>query len=226
MSAAWRKRGRLRQALQQPHYLPVRGILAGALTGATFLTANKLFKDDSLALLLSMVAGLASTKAMYERELTLFFESFAGRGVGILAVLVSLAMRYQALLLIPVRLVPSVFIAGQAFSRYSSGSFLFTHSQIVQRGNSFVQCPPSALLDTKKFIIMTALGMTPLLLIGSLSLLLFIPLLWLARNTFSLWFLRRLGGHTNDCLGATQQIVEVLFYLLVVIACLYPLSPG
>jgi adenosylcobinamide-GDP ribazoletransferase len=27
------------------------------------------------------------------------------------------------------------------------------------------------------------------------------------------WFWRRLGGFTGDCLGATQQVCEVAFYL-------------
>jgi adenosylcobinamide-GDP ribazoletransferase len=27
------------------------------------------------------------------------------------------------------------------------------------------------------------------------------------------WFKRRIGGYTGDCLGATQQIAEVVFYL-------------
>jgi adenosylcobinamide-GDP ribazoletransferase len=31
---------------------------------------------------------------------------------------------------------------------------------------------------------------------------------WTAR-----WFWRRLGGFTGDCLGATQQVCELAFYL-------------
>jgi adenosylcobinamide-GDP ribazoletransferase len=27
------------------------------------------------------------------------------------------------------------------------------------------------------------------------------------------WFRRRLGGFTGDCLGATQQVCELAFYL-------------
>jgi adenosylcobinamide-GDP ribazoletransferase len=27
------------------------------------------------------------------------------------------------------------------------------------------------------------------------------------------WFWRRLGGFTGDCLGATQQVCELAFYL-------------
>jgi adenosylcobinamide-GDP ribazoletransferase len=34
--------------------------------------------------------------------------------------------------------------------------------------------------------------------------------LWLARK-----FVRRIGGYTGDCLGAVQQVTEVIFYLCV-----------
>ena len=37
--------------------------------------------------------------------------------------------------------------------------------------------------------------------------------LWLWR-----WFQRRLQGFTGDCLGATQQLCEVVFYLGLVLA--------
>ena len=30
------------------------------------------------------------------------------------------------------------------------------------------------------------------------------------------WFVRRIGGYTGDCLGATQQVAEVVFYLYAV----------
>jgi adenosylcobinamide-GDP ribazoletransferase len=39
--------------------------------------------------------------------------------------------------------------------------------------------------------------------------------LWMAR-----WFARRLQGFTGDCLGATQQISEIAFYLGAAVAVL------
>jgi adenosylcobinamide-GDP ribazoletransferase len=34
-----------------------------------------------------------------------------------------------------------------------------------------------------------------------------------ARLILAAWFKRRLGGFTGDCLGAAQQVCEVVFYL-------------
>jgi adenosylcobinamide-GDP ribazoletransferase len=56
----------------------------------------------------------------------------------------------------------------------------------------------------------------------SLTTLLFIGLtLFIFRMLFKAWLIKRLGGYTGDCLGACQQISELLIYL-VIIACLTP----
>jgi adenosylcobinamide-GDP ribazoletransferase len=36
-----------------------------------------------------------------------------------------------------------------------------------------------------------------------------------ARSALARWFRRRIGGYTGDCLGAAQQVCEVVFYLTV-----------
>ncbi|MDR1806903.1 MAG: adenosylcobinamide-GDP ribazoletransferase [Propionibacteriaceae bacterium] len=43
--------------------------------------------------------------------------------------------------------------------------------------------------------------------------LLAIPLAFLVRLAFGRWCARRLGGYTGDCLGALQQVLEVVTYL-------------
>ena len=35
------------------------------------------------------------------------------------------------------------------------------------------------------------------------------------RIIFKRWLMARIGGFTGDCLGAAQQLVELLFYLVV-----------
>ncbi|WP_229764953.1 adenosylcobinamide-GDP ribazoletransferase, partial [Vibrio cholerae] len=34
------------------------------------------------------------------------------------------------------------------------------------------------------------------------------------RQIFRQWLIRRLGGFTGDCLGAAQQLMEILIYLI------------
>jgi adenosylcobinamide-GDP ribazoletransferase len=44
-----------------------------------------------------------------------------------------------------------------------------------------------------------------------------VVLAWLAALRCGVWFRRRLGGYTGDCLGATQQIIEQLVLLAVLV---------
>ena len=46
-------------------------------------------------------------------------------------------------------------------------------------------------------------------MIVMLALLLVALTAWIAAR----YFLRRIGGYTGDCLGATQQVTELAFYL-------------
>jgi adenosylcobinamide-GDP ribazoletransferase len=62
-------------------------------------------------------------------------------------------------------------------------------------------------------------GLVPCLLLppaqAALAALLVALVTLLAARTF----LRRLGGYTGDCLGATQQLSEIAFYLGCACAC-------
>jgi adenosylcobinamide-GDP ribazoletransferase len=61
-------------------------------------------------------------------------------------------------------------------------------------------------------IINAVFGLLPLLFIGNqvwMGLLAVVLVWWLSL----VYFKRKLGGVTGDCLGATQQLSEVVFYL-------------
>ena len=61
-------------------------------------------------------------------------------------------------------------------------------------------------------IINAVFGLLPLLFIGNQvwMVLLAVALVWWLSLVY---FKRKLGGVTGDCLGATQQLSEVVFYL-------------
>ena len=44
-----------------------------------------------------------------------------------------------------------------------------------------------------------------------------VPIAFLARLRLGSWFRRRLGGYTGDCLGAAQQIMEVLIMITILV---------
>jgi adenosylcobinamide-GDP ribazoletransferase len=68
--------------------------------------------------------------------------------------------------------------------------------------------------SVKELLGSAGLASLPLLVLPVLFCLAMLPLLlvndWLGR-----YFYRHIGGYTGDCLGASQQIAEVIFYLSV-----------
>jgi adenosylcobinamide-GDP ribazoletransferase len=229
-------------AAESVRYIPLVGVGIGAIAGSVFLGAYELFDSKPLAIALSIAASFITTGAFHEAGMAGFFDAFAGKRTkrhifeimrdsrigtfGSLALISVLFVKFQALLLVPSHLIPSVLIAAHAFSRFAAGSFMFTHALIEKNEAGSISPTFEASASSRDFIIMSFLGMTPLLLVGNLLFLLLIPILWLVRNLFGAWFIRKLGGYTGNCLGATQQTIEVLCYLLVVIGLVHPFSIG
>ncbi len=60
----------------------------------------------------------------------------------------------------------------------------------------------------------TAIALLPLALLPALCALAIIPVL-LATLLLGHYFYRHIGGYTGDCLGASQQVAETVFYLSV-----------
>jgi adenosylcobinamide-GDP ribazoletransferase len=61
-------------------------------------------------------------------------------------------------------------------------------------------------------ILATIVALIPLLLLPLICLLSIIPLL-LGNVFLGRYFYRHIGGYTGDCLGASQQLTETIFYL-------------
>ena len=184
----WWQRGKT-----ETRFEPLRGILVGAASGGVFLIALVVFESKTLALLLAVATSLVLTQSAYEIGL----RKFLGEA-GDLTILLGLLIKLQCLLLLPIELIPSVLIAGQAFSRYAIASLY-----------------P---LSRNSLITMTALGVLPLALVGNVAFLLLTPLLWLARNLSISQLIRRHGSLNKHSLAVTQQIVELLCYLFVILS--------
>lgn len=175
-------------------YLPLVGIIVGAIAGLIFMASDVLFDSKSLAVILSITVSMLVTGAFME--------------TGSIALVMGVLIKYQSLLLIPSRSLPLVLIAAHAFSRYAAGSLSLPHRRPHRKG----------VIKPTDCIIMAALGMLPLLLVGNMLFLLLVPLLWIVRTLFGVWLGHKDGGYTNNRLLTTQHAVEACFYLLVIVA--------
>lgn len=211
-------------------YFPLFGIFIGAVSGLVFLVADTLLEHTGLAILLSMTASIIMTGAMHEDGLADFFDAFGGGWwskerileimkdsrlgtFGAAALLLALLLKYQGLAAIDARELPVVLIAAHALSRFAAGAFIYTHEYVRENDASYFKPMIKERMARRDFVLMAVFGTVPMLLLGSAWYLLLIPAVWIMRLAFGHWFLGKIGGFTGDCLGATQQITELCFYI-------------
>lgn len=222
---------------QTSRYFPAIGWLVGGGGAGVFWGAS-LLVPRSLALLLSMSVTILLTGALHEdgfidacdgfgggwtaeRILAIMKDSTVG-ACGLLGMILLLAIKFASLYALPAAMLPGVLIAGHSFSRFAAISLLATHKYVREAASS------------KASVVVRQIGWGELGVAAGFGCL---PLLWpsyqasgshlatwgrIAGCLVSVgvvrWWLghylhRKIGGYTGDCLGAAQQITEVLLYL-------------
>ena len=200
-----------------------------------WLLAQMLFADLSwtfpevtlpIAVLLGMIAAVLLTGALHEdgfadtcdglgggwtpeERLRIMKDSRIGT-YGALGLVFLILLKFFALLQIETEILPLVWFAGHALSRFASISQLhfLTYVQDAEKSKSGTMTEFSGI----DLIVNAAFGLLPLIFIGYqvwVALLAVVIVWWVLIMLFK----RKLGGVTGDSLGATQQFCEVVFYL-------------
>lgn len=184
--------------------------LGSPLLAALFATAASVvltgaFHEDGFADVCDGLGGAVSA----ERALEIMKDSRLGTygtvGLGLLV-----ATKVAALSALAGHGVSMLLIAGHTLSRLAAATVIHTGTYARSDDRSKSK-PLSTSLSRRGLAVAAAGGLLPLLVLpGYVALL---PLLALGTWAMKRWFDRRLGGYTGDCLGATQQVTEVLWYL-------------
>jgi len=224
---------------QAVRYLPLVGIVVG-LTGAVVTELAALLLPLTVALLLGMAATVWLTGALHEDG---FADACDGFGGGwdkekILAIMkdshlgsyaaiglaLLLLLKYQALVEVDsgvelyggafdagISALPFALVAGHAVSRLAALG-LMAVLDYAREGEA--KAAPLARRPGLASLLLGGLcGLLPCLFLPFLSVLVALGLVLAATALAARYFQRRIGGYTGDCLGATQQMTEVLFYL-------------
>ena len=212
-------------------YFPVMGWLVGGVAAGAYWGLSFLFPSD-VALLLSMVAGILLTGAFHEDGFADVCDGFGGgwtqarileimkdsrlgtygaAGLGLM-----LALKFVALRSLPPVAVAPVLVVAHALSRATALTFIYTHD--YARANEDSKAKPVAKrISLAELLVGLGLGVLPLLLyaawLGRPALLLVLLPLWLTKAYLARYFQKWIGGYTGDCLGATQQVAEMVVYL-------------
>jgi adenosylcobinamide-GDP ribazoletransferase len=208
----------------------------GALVAVIFW-ASALVLPLTLALALSMVAGILITGAFHEDGLSDFVDGMGGGysrekilaimkdshvgAYGVIAIVLALLIKFQALLALSNRytlvLVMATLIAAHAVSRLMAISIMMTQQYVRDDDNARAK-PVAQGLSRTSFAIAVLTGMATVILLfmagASVVNILGALACALLLQIYLGWQMRKkLGGYTGDCLGAVQQITEIGFYL-------------
>ena len=212
-------------------YFPLIGIVIGGIgAGVTELAALAL--PIGIAILLGMVATILATGAFHEDG---FADSCDGFGGGwekaqVLAIMkdsrvgsyatlgvgLMLLVKWNALTELDASFAPpflaSALIAGHAVSRLAPTVLIF-FLDYVRDDDSSKSKPLAQRMAPHELAIASFFGLLPCLLLPPIDALVALAAVALATWLAARYFLRRIGGYTGDCLGATQQVCEAAFYL-------------
>jgi adenosylcobinamide-GDP ribazoletransferase len=214
-------------------YFPVIGWVVAGISGLVFYVASRFLNPD-VSIILSMVASVLTTGAFHEDGFADVCDGFGGGWTkekileimkdsrvgtyGSVGLILILGLKFYSLEFLDNQtFVWSLFIA-HSISRFVALSFIFTLDYVREDALSKVK-PIAKKLPIQDLSIAFCLAIIPLLvyiiITANVFLLLIIPPLVLVHLYLGYYFKKWIGGYTGDCLGATQQVSEVIIYLII-----------
>lgn len=214
-------------------YFPVIGWIVAGISSLVFYGASSIFNPE-ISILLSIVASILTTGAFHEDGFADVCDGFGGGWTkekileimkdsrvgtyGSVGLILILALKFYSLKLLDNQtLIWTLFIA-HSISRFVALSFIFTLNYVREDALSKVK-PIAKKLLMRDLSIAFCLAIIPLLMYliitANFFLLLIIPPLVLVHLYLSYYFKKWIGGYTGDCLGATQQVSEIVIYLVI-----------
>lgn len=214
-------------------YFSTVGLLLGVLCGGVFLLLDTVL-PSAVAIFLMMSFSLMLTGAFHEdgltdmadgigggmtleRRLTIMKDSRIGT-YGASALVMALLGKW--VLLNELANMTNLFMAivtSYTFSRAIAASLIFDMPYVSDLDTS--KSKPLANKQTKgELVFLLLVGVLPSLWFGLELALVLSVVAYLFRLGFKKWLTARIGGFTGDCLGAAQQLMELLTYLVFITA--------
>lgn len=214
-------------------YFPLIGWIVG-LIGAGSLVLFALVLPVAIAVLLSMAVTIRLTGAFHEdgwadtcdgfgggwntsQALSIMKDSRIGTygTVGLVLMLLAKASALAHLASESPWLAAVALLVAHPLSRLASTSLIYTMDYVREDELSKAK-PLARKLGRHELAIAAFSGLLPLLLLPPARALLVCLLVALATLLAARAFRRKLGGYTGDCLGAAQQVTELVCYFALV----------
>jgi adenosylcobinamide-GDP ribazoletransferase len=222
-------------------YFPLIGWITGTVSFISLYLSLMIFPVE-IAVVISMISGILLTGAFHEDGFADVCDGFGGGkekqrileimkdsrigahgviGLALLLLLKFLTLKYIINIAVPnlnnsITLL-LIFFSAHSVSRLAAISIVFTH-QYVREDEESKAKPVVRNYSWKEVIGSFFFGLVPLICLALYQLQIIYALISVlsARFLLSNYFKKWIGGYTGDCLGATQQVCEVVFYLSVI----------
>ncbi len=220
---------------QASRYFPLIGWIVGAIAVFVFWSGSRVFPLP-LTVWLSMTATIMLTGALHEdgfadvcdgfgggwtkeQILTIMKDSAVG-AFGVTGLVLILGIKFLSLIALPSSLLPMALVSGHSLSRFASISLMYTHDYVREDAHSKAKSVVRR-MSRGGLIFAGFWGIVPciammLMFSQTTFFVVSIGAVWLIRWGLGRYFIHWIGGYTGDCLGAVQQVSEVIFYLSLV----------
>jgi adenosylcobinamide-GDP ribazoletransferase len=216
-------------------YFPLVGIIIGSISALVYWAFQWILPKE-IALLLSMIASILATGAFHEDGFADVCDGFGGGWTkekillimkdsrlgtyGVIGIGLILILKWTILKYLPAETIVIALISGHAISRLNAVSVIYT-DQYAREDDTSKSKPLATKMGLGELILAIIIGLAPLALFANIYILLTLLPLLLARWYFSGYFKKWIGGYTGDCLGAVQQVSEVIFYISLLVIFKY-----
>lgn len=224
-------------------YFPLIGWIVGGVSFIIFSLSSIVFTPE-IAVILSIIAGILVTGAFHEDGFADVCDGFGGGwtkekilmimkdssigAYGAIGLVLLFLLKYEAVFSSVskseiLNLKSSIynlllFVSAHSMSRLAAISIVFTHN--YSREDASSKSKPIAQNYTWREVVGALFfGLLPLIVLSFFHwqmVLILIPV-FITRFFLARYFQKWIDGYTGDCLGATQQVCEVVFYLSVVV---------
>lgn len=221
-------------------YFPLIGSIVGLLSFLGFYIGNILF-DENIAIIISLAVGILTTGAFHEDGFADFFDGFGGGWTnskileimkdsrigtyGMVSTFILLVLKFFSLRYIVTQhpfstntlYILYTFLIYHTLSRSTAIQLAFTIPYVREDALSKVK-PIAKKFKKKDIAICTLFGLITLTLLCTIhiaAITILIPLILLIIY-FKKYLLKWIGGYTGDCLGAVEQIAEVVILLSII----------
>lgn len=208
-------------------YFSLVGLLIGGISTFCYLIAVQIFNTD-IALAISMFASIWATGAFHEDGFADVCDGFGGAWTkdkillimkdsqlgtyGTVGLILILTLKFLALKDIPNEYIALTIISGHSISRFIAATLLFTLPYVRDPELNKTKTAVDK-MTLNSLMVNAFFGLVPLVFFQNAKLFFVLIPLGTTKWWMAGFFKKCIGGQTGDCIGALQQISEVIYYL-------------